>query len=194
MLSPTPLTPAPASAIEPVDAERAELVEDLFQHRKGSDLSLPEWYLAEMGKCEFMAERIKSQAEKMLREVEGRRKALEWRFGSEFREAVERALAEKNRGKSKPVRSIKYHTGTAGFRTTPPKLIVLNAKALMDWAAINCPDAVRMEPRLHVSPVKAHIEQTGEVVPGCEYRGKLDKFYPTVFNKELPDAPDSAQD
>jgi hypothetical protein len=182
-------------AIQPVDAERAEIAAELMEQRSGSGLSLQEWYLGEMAKCEFMADRIKDQTERMLREIENRRKALEFRFGAEFRAAVEADLAEKAKGKSKPPRSVKYHTGTAGFRTTPPKLIVLNAKALMDWAAVNCPEAVKMEPTLHVTPIKAHIQAGGELPPGCDYRNKVDKFYPSVFNKELPDGTsDSAQD
>lgn len=167
--------------------ERAEIAAELFEQRIGSELDLQTWYLQEMGKCEFMADRIKEQAEKMLREVESRKRALEWRFGQEFRALVEKDLEQKNQGKAKPVRSMKYLTGTAGFRTAPAKLIVLNAKALMDWASLHVPEAVKMEPKLHVTPIRAHIEATGEIVPGCDYRGKMDRFYPSAMNKELPD-------
>jgi len=174
--------------------ERAEIAAELLATRRGSRLSLQEWYLEEMGKCDYAADRIREQADKMLKEIENRKKALEWRFGNEFRALVEQDLKERNSGQGKPVRSVKYLTGTAGFRTTQPKLIVTNAKTLMDWAAINCPEAVKMEPKLHITPIKGYIEQNGDVPPGCDYRGKADKFYPTVMNKELPDAPDGTPD
>lgn len=171
------------SELGPVDP-RAELAAEIAAQRDDS-LGFPEWYLSEMGKCDFMELRIKEQAEKMLAEIDARRKALEWKYGQDFRAQVERDLAEKNRGKSKQARSVKYLTGTAGFRTTPPKLIVTNDKALMDWAAINVPEAVKLEPKLHLTPVKRYIESGGEQPPGCIYQGKGQRFYPTALNKEI---------
>ena len=160
--------------------ERAELAEELAEQRDES-LSLAEWYLKVMGECDFVEQRIDEQAAKIKAQVAARRKALEWRFGRDFREQVERDLAQQ---KNKRKRSIDYITGRAGFRSVPAKVVVVNKDELMNWAAIHCPDAVPMEPVLHVTPILKHFEATGEEAPGCFIRQKFDKFYPGAIDNE----------
>ena len=160
--------------------ERAELAAELCEQRE-HDLPLTVWYLKVLAECEFMEDRIKEQAEKMLSAITARRRALEWRFGREFREMVERDLAQQ---KGKKKRSVEYLTGRAGFRTLPGKVFVQNKEELVNWCAINLPKAVPMEPVLHVTPIMEHFDATGEIPPGCDILAKRDKFYPSTGEKE----------
>ena len=71
-----------------------------------------EWYLRIMAECDAVAERIQQQAEVMLREVETRKKSIQYFKGQEFRQRI-LAMLEANGGTKK---SINLLTGKAGLR------------------------------------------------------------------------------
>lgn len=166
--------------LAPANPEMAAIIERYQSDPDRQNYTFQEWFLLMDGRLTLAAETIKAQAERMLAQVEAQRKALHWRYGPDFRTRVEADL-QSHKGK----RSIDYLTGRAGFRKTPAKLVVTNAKELTDWAAVNCPDAVRMEPKLHVTPVRKMIESTGEEPPGCRYIPAQDRFYPTVYPPQI---------
>lgn len=167
--------------IQPIDAERAEIVEQLQADPRRGQMSFPEWFLAVDSELELAEQRIKEQAAKMIAFVQARRKALHWKCGQDFREAVDKDIVAQSSKK----RSKDYLTGRAGYRTAPAKVLVLDSKKLIDWCALNLPEAVPMEPRLHLTPLKAYIESTGETPPGCDFRKPELRFYPSMAQGQI---------
>lgn len=167
-----------------VPDERAEIVADLMSDPAREAMDFASWYLAVDNDCLAALERAKAQYEKIVAYYTNRRKALAFRFGQEFRVQVEADLAEQ-RKKDKRKKSVTYPTGTAGFRKAPMMVLIKDKKALMDWAGVNLPEAVPMEPRLHVTPLKEHFKKTGEEPPGCEIVGERESFFPAVPRLEL---------
>lgn len=161
--------------------ERAVLAAQMEQERRvdAHGMTLPEWYLAQEAKDSAMEEMVRRQAERIIAGINARRKAREWRWGSEFRRQVEQDMANQ-KGKKK---SVNYITGTAGFRMVPGKVHIIDAAALKDWAVANLPDALSLD--LHVTPIRKHIEESGEVPPGAEYTPPHDKFYPAAAGPML---------
>jgi len=74
-------------------------------------------------------------------------------------------------------RSVKLLYGTLGFRKSPATLEVTDENALMAWAKANLPDAVKTVETILKTPVKDHVEATGEIPDGASYIKGVDKFY-----------------
>jgi phage host-nuclease inhibitor protein Gam len=77
----------------------------------------------------------------------------------------------------KKERSVRLLSGTVGFRRNPSSVEITDADALLAWAKENAPNAVKVVESVGKTPIKAHIEGTGEVVPGVEYTPPADRFY-----------------
>lgn len=170
----------PEQAIEQREPDEAELLAATLEPEP--DQSLPVWYLGELTKIDAMAERIREQSARMLAQLETHRRALAFRYGAEFRAQVEADLAAQ-RGRKK---SVDYPTGRAGFRQKPGKLTITDAKALSEWCAEHCMEAMELK-IARTTPIREHYERTGELPPGCVYTHPGDEFYPPLNLPRLPD-------
>lgn len=185
------MTTEPTTNLAPAD-ERTELIEQMQNDPDRERMSFAEWFLHGENNDVAAIERVKAQADKLIAYFEARRRARQWRYGTEFRATVENDLAEQ-RKKDKRKKSVTYATGTAGFRKAPALVIVKDKKALMDWCGVNLPAAVPMEPHLHLTPIKEHFAKTGEIPDGCDVVEEREQFYPAFKLKELPNgAPERA--
>jgi phage host-nuclease inhibitor protein Gam len=116
-------------------------------------------------------ERIRARAKELREAHTGRKEWLEGRYAATLEEF---ARAETD---GKKERSVRLLSGTVGFRRNPSSVEITDADALLAWAKENTPNAVKVVESVGKTPIKAHIEETGEVVPGVEYTPPADRFY-----------------
>lgn len=149
--------------------------------------SLAIWYMKKLTEMESVEAMIRQQSQTMLKQIETRRKALQWRWGNEFKAIIDSKLNSQG-GKKK---SIDLPTGRAGYRAKQASAKVFDEKVVVRWAEINCPEA--LEKRVaRTTPIVEWIEQnpdeeTGEIkpVPGVQYTPSVDSFYPSIGRPAL---------
>jgi phage host-nuclease inhibitor protein Gam len=138
--------------------------------------------LRRMAAEEAEIERIEAQANDEIERIRVRRdelieahgKRLEYLqiiYGPQIEEYTRTALE----GAKK--RSLDFIHGTAGFRNAPPSVEITDESLALAWAGEHCADAIKVTTSLLKTPIKAHIEATGEVVPGAVYSEGEDRFY-----------------
>jgi hypothetical protein len=143
-------------------------------------MDLPTWYLGEQAKIDALIERATEQRDVIVKYLESRRAALQWRWGVEFQQDVDLALRQQGGTK----KSVDYLTGRAGYRKAPGRVQITDKDALRTWCEEHCTDALDLT-IARTTPLKEHIEQTGEVPPGAEWIGPRDTFYPRVEQKQI---------
>lgn len=160
-----------------LDAEYAaqEALED-----KPLDEWLPSWYLGQQASIDALREQIKQQVEVMMRHLMTQEKALKWKWGAQFQVIVDQKLADQ-KGKKK---SVDFLTGKAGYRTKPAKITIIDRAAVKAWCEEHCLDALELIVQ-RTTPIKEHIESTGEVPPGIEHTPKHDAFFPALLHPSL---------
>ena len=151
-------------------------------HESRGEETLPEWYLGQCAQLDALEAVIKEQYQARLADVQRRRRALAWRWGVQFREAVERDL-QQQQGKK---RSVNYSTGRAGFRKSRLSLEIADEQMAVEWAVVHKPQAVKRTVSRTV--LKEHLEQTGERPIGViVHPAGDDRFYPAVNIGGFPD-------
>ena len=160
---------------------------------------LPEWYLGRLGRIGDARKAVKQRYREMMDHMDAEERALDYRWGPQFKEEVDRALAQQG-GKKK---SVKFLTGQAGYRANKGSIEIADMQAAKVWAADNLPHARLVEAisGLNKTPLVEAVRwsesvdpDTGEVakhpdnVPdGCILYPPGDKFYPAPpAKKYLP--------
>ncbi len=139
------------------------------------DEQFANWYLARMAGIKQQEEIIKEQTSRMLNNLRHQRAGLQWRYGAEFQGIVDRRL-EAQGGKKK---SVNFHMGRAGYRSSPGRLQIIDAEAAEKYAIEQkLWHAMRIELRL--TPFKEIMELTGEVPDGFTWLEPRDTFYPAA--------------
>lgn len=115
-------------------------------------------------------ERRKHQVREWVADAERSAKRVEYLF----KDALE-AWARKNLPKDK--KSIKLPTATLSFRKTEEKLEVVDEKRVLNWATINCPDAIHIKREPLLDPLKEHYKTTEKVPEGCEVVPEGENFH-----------------
>lgn len=144
------------------------------------DQWLPDWYLGQQAQIDAMREQIKTQMEVLLRHLMTQEKALKWKWGAQFQVIVDQRLAEQS-GKKK---SVDFLTGKAGYHVKPAKITITDRAEIKAWCEENCLDALELVVQ-RTTPLKEHIQSTGEVPPGVEYTPKHDAFFPPLLHPSL---------
>jgi len=150
---------------------------------QGQAQSFQNWYLGQLNSLDACRAVLKDQYQAMLHELDGRQRALEWRWYNDFRNAVEADLADPaNKGK----KSVNYLQGKAGYRKSREKLVVNDEAAAVAWAIENdCQGAIDM--RLARTTPLIEKYQADKVVPdGCEISPAAEGFFPKRSLAELP--------
>ncbi len=174
-----------------------------------------EWYMQKLFEIDAVEERIKEQYQIMLRELQTRRKALQFKCGQNFRQRVEAMLLANGRKKdgSLKKKSVNLLTGKAGYRSSRPTVEFIDEEAAKKWAVknltvgqlfdatssvdkvplvIECIKEYGLEKAiksLNKTPFLEHFMETGELPDGVEFVETQDKFYPQVKDMELPPTP-----
>lgn len=115
---------------------------------------------------------LDEQYEAMQRELADRQRYLEWRFFEQLRLFAENNLEGKSR-------SIKFLTGTIGFRKVAPRLEVESNERAIAWAEENDPMRfLAYDPRLNLQVIKDEWTAGKIKVPaGMTVIPEQDRFY-----------------
>ncbi len=115
--------------------------------------------------------RIRARADELRQAYQAKLTWLDERYGESLK-----AFAAANL-EGKKVRSIKLLSGVVGFRKNPSSLAIVDKDAAIEWAKANLPEAIKVVESVGVSPLKLHVEATGESLEFAEYTPAFDKFY-----------------
>ena len=144
------------------------------------DQWLPDWYLGQEAQIDAMEQKVREQSNVLLRHLDSQKKALKWKWGAQFQVIVDQKLAEQ-KGKKK---SVDFLTGKAGYRVKPAKITITDRAAIKAWCEEHCLDALELVVQ-RTTPIREHIESTGEVPPGVEHTPKHDAFFPALLHPSL---------
>ena len=185
--------------------ERDEFIEVLEQEfalakrrepQDGGLAWLPEWYLGRGARIKAAREAVKKRYREMMDHLDAEDRALDYRWGQQFRDEVDAALALQG-GKKK---SVKFLTGTAGYRSSKGSIEIADMQAAKEWAAEHLShaqlvaaisslnktpllEAVRWEERVDKETGEVFVSPTN-VPAGCILHPKGDKFYPSPPTKK----------
>ena len=135
-----------------------------------TDAKSAEWVVGKMTALDEKEKIVKAQFRAMMKDIENDRKFLEWRFGIELPEWTRGNLPRKKK-------SIKLLTGTVGFRSLKGGLAVDDKEAIIEWARVNCPAAIKTIEDISKTGLNEYFEKTGDVPDGCILLDASDKFY-----------------
>jgi len=165
-------------AVDVAMDELSVLLADAANASKGEDglAWLPNWYLGKLNDFEAAREMVKMQTARLIRQIEARQKALAYKWGDSFRQQVMTDLAEQG-GKKK---SIDYHLGRAGIRTTPARIAVTIADEALAITALEATYPELLKRSINKTALREHIKATGEEIPGVhiEQLEARESFYP----------------
>lgn len=116
-------------------------------------------------------ERIQARRDELTEGHTKRLVYLQTLYGPMIEEYTRQALEGKRE------RSLDYIHGVTGFRKHPASVEITDEAACEEWAKANCAAAIKISTSLLKTPIKAHIEETGECVPGVELVPGEDRFY-----------------
>jgi phage host-nuclease inhibitor protein Gam len=131
------------------------------------------WYIGIVSSIDDAVQKVRDQAEKMVKRLEARRKKYVHKYEVPVQDWVKAHLDGKNK-------SIHFLTGTAGFRATPRKIKVRDEGAAVAWCETHLPKAIKVIPatkKVKHEHIEKHNKATGEIPPGCDWVGGDDKFY-----------------
>lgn len=177
------------SAVDVGMDELGVLLADAANANRGEEglAWLPNWYLGKVNDFKAAREMVKAQTDRLLRQIDAREKALAYNWGEDFRHQVMADLAGQG-GKKK---SVDYHLGRAGIRTSPARVAVTitNEAQAIEALETACPDAICRSVRISSLILLEHVEATGEEIPGVriDQLEAAETFYPDV-TKALPGA------
>ena len=164
---------------------------------KDRDNWIPEWYLRVLGGIEGAKRAIKQRAEELTRQLDNRAGHLEYLYGDALQREADKLIAAEPKKKS-----VKLLTGTVGYRTNKGRLFIEDMNKAVVWAVENLDNgqlelaikefkADRVLPvlspalkaiaitELKITPLKDHLEATGELPDGCQVGESVETFYAT---------------
>lgn len=115
--------------------------------------------------------RLKEQFLAMVRALEADKARFERRFLPELEAWFD--------GQAKRGKSLSLLTGTLSKRTVPAAPTVADEAEALAWAQEHLPAALKTVPatvKLDGAALRAHVKETGEVVPGVEWREARETF------------------
>jgi phage host-nuclease inhibitor protein Gam len=134
-----------------------------------TDAKSADYILRKLANNAAEKERIKAQADAMLRLLDSDSASLMGRFGSELEAWAQEELQTKYKGKRK---SLPLFHGTLAFRTVAPSLRVASEADALDTARILWPETIRqvetLDKAAFLEKAKEALDQTGEMLPGVE--------------------------
>jgi phage host-nuclease inhibitor protein Gam len=153
--------------------EDDELVQQLLpperQHFTIRDASDASWVVRKIVEARARRERIKDWAKAELVAAEREEKFFLQRFGDE----LESWLQENSEGR----KTVRLPDGTLGFRKKRPTIQIEDEERVLDWCESHLPDAIRTKRSVLKTPLNEHLQETGELPPGCDLDAGGDEFY-----------------
>ncbi len=132
------------------------------------------WFVRKVFEARKYAERVKMWAEQEQRRAAREEQTLMFLFGRQL-EAWTSSELERLANKRK---SVALPSGTVGFRTVRPKLIVDDEQAVLVWPRRSCRAAVVVVERVSKSVLDEHVATTGELPDaGAHVEAEAERFY-----------------
>lgn len=175
-----------------VDAAIAGLEEDLAIVEAEANLAKREddqgWIIDWMMEQLFMLDQvhacIDANAERLHKQADARRKALEWKYGQMFQVEAEKRLRALKKGKS-----VQTFFGRFGYRQAggKPMVTITDEAQAIAAAKLTAPEAVTVKESLSKESIK-ELHAKGIDLPGTrvDVTPKHDEFYIKPEAKELP--------
>ena len=133
------------------------------------DAASASWVVRKIVEARARQERIKEWAAAETKAARREEEFFQNRFGPE----LEAWMSENLGGK----KTLRLPDGTLGYRRTRMKLQIADDEAVLSWCRQNLPDAVRVKESILKTPLNEHLQDTGEVPPGCEIDPGGDEFF-----------------
>jgi len=118
-------------------------------------------------------EAVKAQFAAILRNLDNRRKGLDYVMGGLAKSVTERMLVGKKQ------KSLKLPWGTVGFRTSATKLDVEDPETVIGAAKEDPSRAgwIRIKEEVNRTALTDYFKSTGEIPPGCKVIDEHQTFY-----------------
>ena len=164
-----------------------------------ADEASANWVVRKVRECRDYAQGVAAWAAAEVRRAEAEERWLLERFGSQLEEWARRRLAEgATHGRT---RSVSLPAGVVGFRSEPPRLVVVDEAKVLGWCRSNLPAAVRaiaeaegeaatrlagwkaqypqarLSESFSKSALNAHVAASGELPDGAQVVPPGERFY-----------------
>ncbi len=143
---------------------------------------LTEWYIRKVEEFKHAEEVLVKQFEANRNRIRNEARALAFRHGIQFKQAIDQRL-QMQKGKAK---SVSLEHGRAGYRKKASTVLIKNGLEVLEWCKDHCPDALDLKIARR-TPIKEHIESTGEIPPGVDFIEEREAFYPPCNAYHLPE-------
>ena len=152
------------------------------EHFHICDENSANWLLRKLGNIEAEKARIHAQAETLLQQLDGDRKALEGLYLQQLETYARQTLSDKGNKR----RSLTLLQGTCGFRIVKGGLRLTDEAAALVYAQEMATDAVkvkvveRLDTTRYRELAQFHLITTGELLPGAEVTEDRETFSVSV--------------
>jgi Bacteriophage Mu Gam like protein len=131
------------------------------------------WLVKRIGEARAYRERVKQWAADETARSQRDEERLLYLYGGQLREWATTEIT-KLQGRRK---SIHLPGGQVGFRHEQPKLVVIDEAAAIEWARLNCPEAIQIVEKFSRNALKAHFDETGEIPPAVKFLPAHEGFF-----------------
>lgn len=135
------------------------------------DEATANWVIRKILEARAYAAHVNAWAALELRRAEREERFFLERFGPQLEAWARERLAHARR------KSLRLPAGAIGFRTAPPHLSVTDEAKLIHWCKANLPLAIVVREHVLKTPIKRHIQTTGECPDGADVIGGGERFY-----------------
>jgi hypothetical protein len=159
--------------VAPTDAEvDLEVLRSVPKQFEINDPKSANWLVKKIIAAREYAIHVRRWADLEVRRSEREEQCLLYLFGRQI-ETWAKVEVTKLGGRRK---SVSLPGGTLAFRVQKAHLVVDDETRLMEWARINCPDAIQVTERLVKTPVNDHFVATGELPDGARIEPEKESF------------------
>jgi phage host-nuclease inhibitor protein Gam len=127
-----------------------------------------DWLLRKLANIEAEQKRVQAQAAEMVRQLEQDAARLRHLYESELLDYCRRKMAEKGNRR----RSVTFFQGSVSFRSVPASVKVSDPAIALAYAQENglpaVKTAVTLDAAAYRAAADAHMQETGELLPGME--------------------------
>lgn len=151
-----------------------EILKSVPKHFAITDDHSASWLVRRVMQSRAYAARVKEWADQELRRSAREEATLMWLYGHQI-EVWAKGEIEKLNGRRK---SVSLPSGTVGFRSNPPRLVVDDESRVIQWAKVHLPQAIVVTEKVSKTMINEFAEKSG-VIPddGVHIEPAAEKFF-----------------
>ena len=146
----------------PFDRENDELIAQLPERFAVTDAASANWVVRRIVQARAYAQRVKDWADLETRRARREEAFFLQRFGGDLETWLARELAERQSRQ----KSVNLPAGRVGRRSVAEKLVVEDEQAVLAWARVHLPEAIKSIEAVSKSILNDRFRDTGELPPG----------------------------